>query len=126
MKLDVDLLAQDMAAGDSSAVGVTAQQLLQHVGSRTWHATNPQLHAVRRAVAKHVIQRANAAQLASATPAVLDPEAYVINGAAVGRRSTSGRGKCYVSAQQGMTLVAPFILLSCCCSTLLIAVSSAK
>lgn len=65
---------------------VTAQQLLQYASSRTWHATKPQLNAVRRAVAVYLIKQANPALLSSSpAPVAIEPAAYAIESSAAGK-----------------------------------------
>lgn len=80
--------SQTQLASTSSEV-VTAHQLLQYASSRTWHATNPQLNAVRRTVAMHIIRKVNAAPLLTDAAAVDLPEAYVITGTQAGAETSS-------------------------------------
>lgn len=77
--------ATRLGSGSSSTAVPTARQLLLYVMKHQWHS-NQQLNLVRRALAIHLIQQANAAVLAASRaqvgapdgPACGDPSKYCI------------------------------------------------
>lgn len=73
--------ANGTTASSSNTVP-TARQLLQYVTQHQWHSTNKQLDTVRRALAVHLVEQANATALAEGSPvdgpACSDPAEYCI------------------------------------------------
>lgn len=67
------------------AAALTVQQLLQHVRSRTWDATTPQLDVLKRALAEFLVLRANHEQLKADGEVTMEPTAYERVSAEAGR-----------------------------------------
>lgn len=65
---------------------VSAAALLQHVSSRVWHSSNPQLQLARRTLAKHLVDKANTGAAAH-NPANTDVQLYRENFARSGEPS---------------------------------------